>query len=385
MRRAHAARASDRGAGDNPLRHVVVTVADWIADPDGLFVADFDLLSRLPGLERIDIVVTEAVLGSGFHERVHDWWPGIDEQSSVGSHQSSVISHQSSGVRPVLVTPPGAQVDDVWWTHRDREEELVAIVRRLKADRRAGMRCRSIAPPSSSSGRCRTSTSRASCSERPVSAIALSTRCRSPPNRPPRSIDLVARRGGVRLHARFDPRAPPVAALPIQRRRRGAVARLDQRARSIPERGALSRRRGPARGAGGGRRRGCGAGADRGRRDRASAGAALRQAPASRQLRALVGWWQEHLRRSMISRVPRSSPASGGRARPSPRRCWRLPPCTSARRSRVDDRGSRARGAAVDRRADVRARRRLDGDRVSTCSTIRPPATATSTTSRSSA
>ena len=33
-----------------PVRHIVVSVADWIADPDGLFVADFDLLARVPGL-----------------------------------------------------------------------------------------------------------------------------------------------------------------------------------------------------------------------------------------------------------------------------------------------------------------------------------------------
>jgi hypothetical protein len=29
------------------LKHVVITVADWIADPAGLFVADFDLLARI--------------------------------------------------------------------------------------------------------------------------------------------------------------------------------------------------------------------------------------------------------------------------------------------------------------------------------------------------
>ncbi len=39
-----------------PMQHIVVTVADWIADPDGLFVADFDLLARMPGVETIDIV-----------------------------------------------------------------------------------------------------------------------------------------------------------------------------------------------------------------------------------------------------------------------------------------------------------------------------------------
>ncbi len=111
-----------------PIRHVVVTVADWIADDQGLYVADFDLLTRLPGLERLDIVATEAMLGSGFHERLHNWWPGLDEVEPTPVPR----------VKPKLVTPPAAPPDEPWWTFRDREEELVAIARRLKADRRNG-------------------------------------------------------------------------------------------------------------------------------------------------------------------------------------------------------------------------------------------------------
>ena len=45
-----------------PVGHVIVTVPDWIADPAGLFVADFDLLNRLPNLAAIDIVSTEGAL-----------------------------------------------------------------------------------------------------------------------------------------------------------------------------------------------------------------------------------------------------------------------------------------------------------------------------------
>jgi RecB family exonuclease len=130
-----------------PIRHIIVTVPDWIADADGLFSADFDLLTRIPGLERLDIVSTERVLGSGFHERLHNWWPGLEEIAGVGSRESGCV-------RPVLITPPSelanpesrapnpeSQIpnpEHVWWTHRDREEELVAIARRIKADRRAG-------------------------------------------------------------------------------------------------------------------------------------------------------------------------------------------------------------------------------------------------------
>ena len=49
----------------SPVGGVIVTVADWIADPRGLHVADFDLLARLPGVQTVDLIATDAVLGSG--------------------------------------------------------------------------------------------------------------------------------------------------------------------------------------------------------------------------------------------------------------------------------------------------------------------------------
>jgi RecB family exonuclease len=109
------------------VSHVIVTVPDWIADPAGLFVADFDLLSRLPNLAAIDIVSTESVLASGFHERLHNWWPGIEEASAQDVLGDTVRT------RPMLVcpTPTSADLPPLWFTHRDREEELIAISRRL--------------------------------------------------------------------------------------------------------------------------------------------------------------------------------------------------------------------------------------------------------------
>jgi hypothetical protein len=111
-----------------PMRHVIVTTADWIADPDGLFVGDFDMLARIPGLEALDIVSTEPVLGSGFHERLHDWLPGLEE---VGPSDLGV---PTSRVRPMLVTP-GVEEGQTWFTYRDRGEELVGIARQIKACR----------------------------------------------------------------------------------------------------------------------------------------------------------------------------------------------------------------------------------------------------------
>jgi RecB family exonuclease len=113
---------------NEPVRHAIVTVADWIADAAGLYSADFDLLARIPGLEALDIVATERVLESGFHERLHGWWPGLDETDGA----------RPTAARPVLLTPADALPEEPWWTHRDREEELVTVARYVKGGRRDG-------------------------------------------------------------------------------------------------------------------------------------------------------------------------------------------------------------------------------------------------------
>jgi RecB family exonuclease len=100
---------------------VLVTVADQAADPHGLYTSDFDLLARLPGLGGVDIVATEALLGSGFHERLHDLFPGVDEER-MGERSPS----------PVLVVPETGEPDQRWFVCRDREEELADLVRELK-------------------------------------------------------------------------------------------------------------------------------------------------------------------------------------------------------------------------------------------------------------
>ena len=113
-----------RAAGEGlarPLVHVVAAVADHAADPDGLWPADFDLLARLPALERIDVVATEAVLATGFHERLTGLLPGLDEERFEGAPEQV----------PVLVAPAAAA--ESHFVRRDREEELLGVVRRLKS------------------------------------------------------------------------------------------------------------------------------------------------------------------------------------------------------------------------------------------------------------
>jgi ATP-dependent helicase/nuclease subunit B len=115
-----------RDAAADPLRRVVVAVGDWIADPHGLFAADFDLLARVPGLEQLDIVATSGLLQSGFDQRVHDWLPGLDEIEGreLGITASPV---------PRMFAPDREDGTPVW-VKRDREEELVAVARRAAGD-----------------------------------------------------------------------------------------------------------------------------------------------------------------------------------------------------------------------------------------------------------
>jgi RecB family exonuclease len=108
--------------------HVVVTVGDRAADPSGgLFAADIDLLMRLPDLEAIDIVATRELLASGLHERLDGLIPGLEE----------IDADATSGTE-CLVAPEG-DFAPLYFTSRDREEELRSIARRIKeAARRDG-------------------------------------------------------------------------------------------------------------------------------------------------------------------------------------------------------------------------------------------------------
>jgi hypothetical protein len=101
---------------------VIVTVADQAADALGLFASDFDMLARLRGIEQLDIVATESRLAAGFHERIHNLLPGVEE-----------VRLGESWAPPVVAVPENAEPTQPWFVSRDREEELVRIVRWLKA------------------------------------------------------------------------------------------------------------------------------------------------------------------------------------------------------------------------------------------------------------
>jgi len=128
----HAIRALALSTAPAPAyRHIIVAVADQAADPLGLWPADFDLLSRMPGLERLDIASTDRVLASGWHQRLHDVLPGFEEGPTQGPGRAPLL------LVPPPPSPPAAPSTAVHFTARDREEELADAARWVKARARA--------------------------------------------------------------------------------------------------------------------------------------------------------------------------------------------------------------------------------------------------------
>ena len=119
-----------------PCRQVVIGVGDYAFDRCGLLAADWDLLSRMPGLERIDLVATDGTVAGAFHERIHQLLPGIEE-----THVAS--DRDASG--PVLLVPcaaltftvreaPGSGIAHI---ARDREEEVAGFARWVRSEMRS--------------------------------------------------------------------------------------------------------------------------------------------------------------------------------------------------------------------------------------------------------
>ncbi|MEO6238890.1 MAG: PD-(D/E)XK nuclease family protein [Vicinamibacterales bacterium] len=118
-------------------KRLIVTVTDQVADRRGLWTADFDLFARMPGLHAIDVIATEAILESGYHQRLHEsLLPGIED----------VRFDEPASPPPALVVPDpaaasGEGVDGAStapaelrrsFVCRDREEELAEFARALK-------------------------------------------------------------------------------------------------------------------------------------------------------------------------------------------------------------------------------------------------------------
>ena len=330
-----------------------------------LYVADFDLLARIPGLEALDIVATERVLASGFHERLHDWWPGLEETDADAPSRLATPLAAS--------TPPAAPPEEPWWT---RARSRGGAGRRsrggIKADRRRGD-----AVPLERT---------AVVFKRPLPYLYLAREVFGAAGIPYQASDalpLAAEPTAAALDLVLDAvasnftRGTLVALL----RSPHFVFRHDEvevtresvaRARPRAERGALPRRRRAAGDTGRPASTGASAaGAARGARRGARARAAGRSRTRHRS-RLRVCWRSG---RRICGRSPttiRSPRASAARARPSSsmldgaRRGAR-----GARRSATGRSTSSARGAAMDRRADVRLDDTTRRPAACSCSTIR--------------
>ena len=130
----HRVRAMALVSASPLFRKVVVTVADQAADAHGLWTADFDLLTRMPGLASIDVVATDALLDAGYHQRLHDsLLPGIEDTRLPAP----------AAPLPVLLVPD-ADVKSASYAEarpfvcRDREEELAEFARLAGAARLRG-------------------------------------------------------------------------------------------------------------------------------------------------------------------------------------------------------------------------------------------------------
>ena len=119
----HVARAQlIETPASQPLRHLVVSISDHPFDVDGFWPADVSLFTTMPGLETVDIVATAGVLDSGYLDRLRLAFVEIDEQDPV-----------PAAVEPPTLVVPGQQFA---FSYRDREDELEAVARRIKDDRR---------------------------------------------------------------------------------------------------------------------------------------------------------------------------------------------------------------------------------------------------------
>ena len=120
----HRLRAALLATGaEGPYRRVIVTVGDEVLDVNGLWKADFDLLTRLAGLEGLDVVATEEQLATGWLERVHERLPELEEVRAAPPERSLDV--------PVLVVPRSDK-PTLHFESRDREEELADLVRRIR-------------------------------------------------------------------------------------------------------------------------------------------------------------------------------------------------------------------------------------------------------------
>jgi RecB family exonuclease len=117
----HGLTAAVLNAPSSPFSHVIVAVGDRAGEAGGLWPSDFDLLARVAGVGRLEVVATHAVLGAGLLDRLRRWLPEHDDTTDTPCTGPAV---------PALLAP--AEGEAAFWRARDREEELAGIARAIK-------------------------------------------------------------------------------------------------------------------------------------------------------------------------------------------------------------------------------------------------------------
>ena len=130
-------------ASRRPWRHAIVAVGDRSLDPNGLSRADWDLLARVPGLERLDVVATDHTVAGAFHERIRDLLPGIEEVRFDDPLREALLGapkpRRGEGGPVLLAAPkPPSGEGGLTQTARDREEEVAAFARWARHAIRSG-------------------------------------------------------------------------------------------------------------------------------------------------------------------------------------------------------------------------------------------------------
>ena len=114
-----------------PLRHVILTTAERTSDSAGLWPADFELLTRAPLLERVDVVATVGTIAAGFLDRLQKFMPGFEEAEVPADERPADLAG-----RPVLVTSADGRPFSI---SRDREDELAMVAVKVKASGSSGL------------------------------------------------------------------------------------------------------------------------------------------------------------------------------------------------------------------------------------------------------
>jgi len=262
----HGLTAATLAVPASRFTHVIVAVGDRAGDASGLWPSDFDLLTRIAGLSRLDVVATNGVLRAGLLERLR--------RLASGARRRRRRAVRNAGGAPLLAPAEG---DAPFW-------------RRAIARRNWRRSCASSSGPTGSSRTCR---SRARGGLQAAAFLTStwqgrSSRSAGVPHQTFDALPLAAEPYAAALDLVFDAvdlelrqvgaRQPPaLAAVHLPRRRPAGHAVRGGAPRPRTERGALP---GRARQAGGVRtreavaRRPASGGARRGRR-RGRAGIAV--------------------------------------------------------------------------------------------------------------